>query len=176
MDRGEVDAVRIAGLDLSTSRIGYAAPDGDLFSIVAKAGAADPARRLHELLRDLERLLRLFPPRPDLVALEGYSLASPGRISLVRLGEIGGVVRLRLFELDVPYVEIPPSSLKRHATGAGNADKYRMVSRAIELGARGSVNDDEADAFHLRRMARQAHGLEFAEYDHERDAIANLSW
>lgn len=169
--------MRIAGLDLSTSRIGYAAPDGDLFSISATAGASDPARRLHELLRELERLLRLFPPRPDLVAVEGYSLASPGRLALVRLGEIGGVVRLRLFELDVPYVEIPPSSLKRFATGHGNADKYRMQARAIELGARGSVNDDEADAFHLRRMARIAHGIESTTMlPHEADAIANLSW
>lgn len=38
------------------------------------------------------------------------------------------------------------------------------------------MNDDEADAFLLRRMARQAHGLETAELDHERDAIASLSW
>jgi crossover junction endodeoxyribonuclease RuvC len=168
--------VRIAGLDLSTARIGYAAPEGGLHSVTARAKADDVPRRLHELLSALERLLRLYPPLPDLVAVEGYSLASPGRISLVRLGELGGAVRLRLFELDVPYVEIPPSSVKRHATGAGNADKYRMTARAIELGARGSVNDDEADAFLLRRMARQAHGLERAELDHERDAIASLSW
>lgn len=168
--------MRIAGLDLSTARIGYAAPEGALHSVTARTKADDVPRRLHELLTALERLLRLYPPLPDLVAVEGYSLASPGRISLVRLGELGGAVRLRLFELDVPYVEIPPSSVKRHATGNGNADKYRMVARAIELGARGSVNDDEADAFLLRRMARQAHGLEVAELDHERDAIANLSW
>ena len=168
--------MRIAGLDLSTARIGYAAPEGTLHSVTARAGADDVSRRLHELLTALERLLRLYPPLPDLVAVEGYSLASPGRLALVRLGEVGGAVRLRLFELDVPYVEIPPSSVKRHATGAGNADKHRMQARAIELGARGNVNDDEADAFLLRRMARQAHGLEPMDLDHERDAIANLSW
>lgn len=168
--------MRIAGLDLSTARIGYAAPEGGLHSVTARAGADDVARRLYELLTGLERLLRLYPPLPDLVAVEGYSLASPGRISLIRLGELGGAVRLRLFELGVPYVEVPPSSLKRHATGAGNADKYRMTSRAIELGARGSVNHDEADAFLLRRMARQAHGIDRADLDHELDAIANLTW
>lgn len=168
--------MRIAGLDLSTARIGYASPEGTLHSVTARAKADDVARRLYELLTALDRLLRLYPPLPDLVAVEGYSLASPGRLALVRLGEVGGAVRLRLFELDCPVCEIPPSSVKRHAVGNGNAPKERMVARAIELGARGNVNDDEADAFHLRRMARQAHGLDPAELDHERDAIANLTW
>ena len=167
--------MRIAGLDVSTSRIGYAAPDGRLFSITARAGASDPARRLYELIRDFETTLYRYPPRPDLVVIEGYSLASPGRLALIRLGEIGGVVRLRLFEREISYVEVPPSSLKRFAVGAGNATKEPMLRRAIELGARlhGSTNDDEADAFHLRRMGRAAHGLEGPLVDHEIDAIAN---
>lgn len=168
---------RIAGLDLSTKRIGYANPDGSVFSVTANAGAEDPARRLHELVERLERLIRVFPPLPDLVVVEGYSLASPGRLALVRLGEVGGVVRSRLFEIGVPYVEVPPSSLKRHATGDGNADKAKMLDRALELGAR-VTNHDEADAWLLRRMGRHAHGLEALTLDHETDAIANagVAW
>lgn len=171
--------LRIAGLDLSTKRVGFAGPDpGDLVSISAHAGADDPYRRLHELGREIERAFRLRPPLPDLVVIEDYVLASPGRISLIRLGEIGGIVRTRLFELDVPFVLVKPSSVKRFATGNGNADKFRMIDRAIELGARGNVNDDEADAFHLRRMGRAANGLESPLVDHELDAIANagVSW
>lgn len=149
----------IAGLDLSTKRVGMATHSGELVSITAHAGAADPYRRLHELGREIERAFRLRPPMPDLVVIEDYSLGSPGRISLIRLGEVGGVVRTRLFELGVDCRFVPPASLKKFATGHGNADKTRMVDRAIELGARGSVNDDEADAFHLRRMGLAAHGL-----------------
>lgn len=170
--------MRIAGLDLSTKRVGFAGPDGDLISIAAHAGADDPYRRLHELGREIERAFRLRPPLPDLVVVEDYVLASPGRVSLIRLGEIGGIVRTRLFEMNVPIVLVKPSTLKRFATGNGNADKYRMMERAIELGARGSVNDDEADAFHLRRIGRAAHGLEGWLEDFERDAIGNagISW
>ncbi len=166
----------VAGLDLSTSRIGYAAPDGSLHSISARAGADDPGRRLHELERALERVILMHPPRPTVVIVEGYSLNSPGRLALVRLGEIGGLVRSRLFEMDLPYHEIPPSSVKRFATGNGNADKAKMVAAAIEAGARGSVNNDEADAFHLRRMGRCVYGGDTAVLGHELDAIANLSW
>lgn len=172
--------LRIAGLDLSTKRVGFAMPEGELFSIVAHAGAEDPYRRLHELGREIERRLRLHPPFPDLVVVEGYSLAvfGTGIVSKIRLGEIGGIVRTRLFELDVPFVDVPPSSLKRFSVGNGNAKKEQMVARAIELGARGNVNDDEADAFHLRRMGRAANGLEGSLLDHELDAIANagISW
>lgn len=167
---------RIAGLDLSTARVGYADPSGDLLSISGHAGPEDPYRRLHELARAIERTMVLRPPFPDLVVVEDYSLASPGRLSLVRLGEVGGVVRMRLFELGIPTAFVPPSSVKRFATGNGNATKAQMITAAIERGARGSLNDDEADAFHLRRMGRAAHGLEHGLSSHELDAISALSW
>lgn len=170
--------MNVVGLDLSTKRIGFAAADGELLSISGHAGAEDPYRRLHELTRDLVRTFTLRPPRPDLVVVEDYALGAPGRLSLVRLGEIGGIVRTWLFEQDLPVVLVSPSSVKRFATGNGNAKKDQMIARAIELGARGSVNDDEADAFHLRRMGRAAHGLEAPLLAHELDAIAGagISW
>lgn len=169
---------RIAGLDLSTARIGLATTTGELLSLVPRTGPNDRGRRLAEIRDLVDRALLLHPPRPDLIVIEGYSLGSPNRSTLLTLGEVGGAVRCRLFELDIPYVEVPPSSVKRFATGAGNADKYRMIQAAIDLGARGSVNDDEADAFHLRRMGRAAHGLEFGLQAHELDALANcgVSW
>lgn len=169
---------RIAGLDLSTARVGLATTTGELLSLVPRTGPNDRGRRLAEIRDLVDRALLLHPPRPDLVVIEGYSLGSPNRSTLLTLGEVGGAVRCRLFELDIAYVEVPPSSVKRFATGAGNADKYRMIQAAIDLGARGSVNDDEADAFHLRRMGRAAHGLEFGLQAHELDALANcgVSW
>lgn len=168
--------MNVVGLDLSTKRIGYAAADGELLSIAGHAGAADPYRRLHELTRELARVIRLRPPRPDLVVVEDYALGAPGRLALVRLGEIGGVTRLRLFELAVPFVLVRPSTVKRFATSRGNATKEDMIAAAIARGARGSVNDDEADAFHLRRMGRAAVGLEGPLAAHELDALAAVTW
>lgn len=175
----------IAGLDLSTKTIGYAGPDGTVRSISPRTGAEEPARRLHELARELERSLRVFPPRPRLIVVEGYSLASPGRLSLVRLGELGGVVRLRLFELEIAYVEIPPSSLKRYATGNGSAEKPAMIEAALELGARFSRpvtgNEktdphDEADAFLLRHLGRAAYSLEELPADHRLEVVSSITW
>lgn len=167
--------MRVVGVDPSTARIGYASDDV-VRSLMSTAGAKDPARRLHELRREFVGILRRFPPLPDLVAVEGYSLGGAvGQLAKFRIGEVGGMIRLALFDLDVPFVEIPPKSVKRYATGNGNADKDRMVAAALELGAP-VTNHDEADAWHLRRMARAAHGLELVEHDHERDALAALTW
>lgn len=148
--------MRIVALDLSTKRIGYAAADGSLGSITAHAGAADPYRRLHELARQVEAALTRHG-LPDLAVVEDYALGAPGRISLVRLGEIGGVIRTRLFELTIPLVLISNGTVKMFATGDGSAKKPAMIAAARKLGAPPTINDDEADAFHLRRMALAYH-------------------
>lgn len=168
--------MNVIGLDLSTARIGFASTSGELVSISGHAKADDPYRRLHELTRELAHAIKLRPPRPDLVVVEDYALGAPGRISLIRLGEIGGIVRTWLFEQDYRLALVAPGTVKRFATGNGNADKEAMMRRAIELGARGNVNHDEADAFHLRRMGRAAHGLEGALLPHELDALTVVSW
>lgn len=162
--------MRVAGLDVSTSRIGYADPSGGLHSITARAGAEDKARRLHELKRAVERAVVLYPPRPDLVVIEGYAPNGPNRWSLIRLGEIGGVIRAALFDLDIPFREVPPKSLKLFATGKGNADKVMMV-RAVEALDVAVMNDDEADAFHARRFGLCSLGMESVEHEHEARAI-----
>lgn len=168
--------MNVVGLDLSTKRIGFAAADGELLSIAAHAGARDPYRRLHELQRELWQAFRLRPPRPDLVVVEDYLLYAKNQMTLIRLGELGGIVRTWLFEQSMPTAFVAPGTVKRFATGNSNASKEQMVAKAIQLGARGNVNDDEADAFHLRRMGRAAHGLEGWLEEHERDALAKVTW
>lgn len=166
----------IAGLDPSTARIGLAHVDGTLVSISAHAGPSDRSRRLHELARRLVLELRHRPPLPRVVVLEGPSLGGPGVLGKIRQAEVRGNILRDLFELGVVVVEVQPASLKRFATGNGNASKEAMIAAALEREAPELLNDDEADAFHLRRMARCAYGLERAEADHELDALAAVQW
>lgn len=166
----------IAGLDLSTARIGLAHGDGKLSSIQAHAGPGDRGRRLHELGRRLTLELRRRPPLPALVCIEAPLPHGPGTVSLTRQAEVRGVVLRDLFELDVPFVEVLPSNLKRFATGNGSASKEAMIAAAIAEGADDVLNDDEADAFHLRRMARCAYGLDRAAGGDELDALSVVAW
>lgn len=152
-----MSGLHIIGLDVSTSSTGLAMPDGTCRTIKPRAGASEPARRLNEILHLLTPYLNLS--RADLALIEGYSPGGPGRgFTTLRLGEVGGAVRLRLFELGIPYVEIAPSTLKKYATGFGGSSKHKvtkteMVEAAKNAGARVS-NSDEADAWWLYAIGR----------------------
>jgi Holliday junction resolvasome RuvABC endonuclease subunit len=158
------------GLDLSTKRIGLARPDGTTTSITARAGASDPYRRLHELVTGVSHEFRRWPGTP-LAVVEGYAIgAVPGRWALVRLGELGGSIRLLAWELGIATVDVSPSSLKLAATGNGGAKKDVMIEAAIAAGGRPG-NHDEADAWHLHDLGRRAlAGEELPE------KLASLPW
>lgn len=143
---------RVIGLDLSVKSSGIALPDGNLRTIAPKAGAKDPARRLYEITFRLSSWLEAS--RPTLAVIEAYFVGGYAATAL-RLGEVGGAVRTRLFEMNIPYVEIPPTQLKMYATGHGTASKDDMVAAAEAEGAE-PHNDDEADAFWLRKLGVQA--------------------
>ena len=59
-------------------------------------------------------------------------------------------------EKEIPYATVRTSTLKKEATGKGNAGKAEMVAAANALGAPypgGIESDDEADAIHIFRWA-----------------------
>lgn len=95
--------------------------------------------------------------RADLVVIEGYSHAS--RHQAHALGELGGVIRLTLYMLGVPYVDVAPKVRAKLATGKGNASKDDVFAAAFtRLGYRGS-SKDEADARWLLEVALQHYRL-----------------
>lgn len=141
------------GLDPGVKSFGVALPDGSTRTISPRAGSKDPARRLNEILYRLSAYLRLCSGL-EIAMIEGYDLGPRrGQLALVRLGELGGVVRGHLFELGIPYMEVPPKSLKLYATGNGNASKDDMSEAARACGAE-AANHDEADAWWLWALAR----------------------
>lgn len=74
-----------------------------------------------------------------------------------QLGMVHGIVRVALDELVdqgvcAGVVLVVPGSLKRYATGTGNANKQQMLAEAIRrLDYQGS-DDNEVDALWLRQM------------------------
>lgn len=171
----------IAGIDPSTASLGLALPDGTLRTVKPRAGAKDPARRLDELEREVTRALRLNPPLPAVAIIEGPADHSLGIRSTIAIAEVRGVLKLALHRLDVPFVEIPPSRLKRYATGRGNADKGAMIAAAnldLELaGLPHAKNDDEADAHLLRHLGQTAYGLHpTPATGHRLEIVASIAW
>ncbi len=86
----------------------------------------------------------------DLVCIEGYAYARPNQAH--QMGELGGVLRLLLYRENVPYTEIAPPTLKKFATGKGNADKDQVMLQVYKRWGIECANNNEADAFVLAKM------------------------
>lgn len=105
--------------------------------------------------------LFLYGAHPDLVVLEGYSYASGNKAHDV--GELGGVVRLALFEAGIRYEVVAPKTLKTFACDNGNASKDDVLLAAVRrLGYEGK-SKDEADALWLYALAMHALGFPLAD-------------
>lgn len=138
--------MNVAGADLSITKSGVALADGRLLTI---RSSQDGYHRLRPMAA---AVLRLLAPH-DLVIIEGYDPHPRGYLALVRAAELGGMVRAGLVELNVPFLDVPPSTLKKFACGKGNAPKPDIIEAARAAGAN-PTSDDEADAFWLRQLGR----------------------
>jgi len=90
----------------------------------------------------------------DVVIIEGYAFSKGFKAH--QIGELGGVLRLGFYQGKIPLVEVPPSKLKKFASGKGGHKKGEtkivMVGEAIRrLGYAGNSHD-EADALWLLQM------------------------
>lgn len=174
----------IGGLDASTKRIGYAAPNGTTHSIMAAPLPAHPrpvdlAVRCWQLRQGLARAIRNNPPVPELVVYEAGFFRFPG--ASARLDELRGVLRDLLVSWPtgaIPFVEVNVDHVKMMASGKKDADKTLMrhcAERAIAaegLTVRAPRNDDETDAWWLRRMGRVGCSLESTTAGYQLDVLA----
>lgn len=150
-DRGVV-AVKLVGLDLSLTCTGAAQVAGDEISTTTfQDGHKGPQR-----LARLRDGILAYCAGATLVAVEGYSMGTARQASHAHgLGELGGVVRVALFEAGIAYVDVPPACVKKLATGKGNANKNEVFSAAIRRLGYGGTSTDEADARWLLEAAMQ---------------------
>lgn len=141
------------GLDLSLTSTGLSL-NGNVETISSKQKGPERLKEIRNCL--LERLSSIETNETIFVCLEGYSFASRNSQAHA-IGELGGVIRLALWESEYPYVDIPPTSRAKFATGRGNASKNEVVSA---ISARtgivwtGKGADDMCDAWILEEMGR----------------------
>lgn len=64
-----------------------------------------------------------------LVGLEDYAFAAKGRV--FHIAENTGILKYKLFQQSIPVETIPPTVVKKKATGKGNSDKEMMYQAFI---------------------------------------------
>ena len=96
--------------------------------------------------------------KPDAVFIEGFSFGSQGR-AIYEIGGLGYLVRHFLWTHGMPYCEVSPASLKRYATGHGNANKDEMIAEAVRRFHFPGTDNNAADAWLLLHMGMQLLGF-----------------
>jgi Holliday junction resolvasome RuvABC endonuclease subunit len=105
-----------------------------------------------------QALRDVLAAEPDIkyAALEGYAYdVGAGRV--FELGEIGAVVKLVLHDAAIPFVVVPPASLKQFVADHGQAKKEQMRQAVLKKWGQDFAQDDICDAFGLAQVARSFH-------------------
>lgn len=148
----------VIALDLSITATGLCDPEGVTATIKTKT--VDGDRRLVTIVNRVRQLVGenrgyLGSHLAQLAVIEDLPTHAHGAGIT---GMVHGAVRTELIRLGVPYVLVTPASLKKWATGKGNADKVAMGVSALKRFGREFADDNQCDAFLLRAMALDALG------------------
>jgi crossover junction endodeoxyribonuclease RuvC len=172
--------VRVAGIDLSMDATGVSDAEGRVWTV--KSAPPKPDDKDDWELRDarLKRIRQELAPiirGHHLVVLEGpaYAAQTPGVWDRAGLWwQLYAGLRNGGFMVGV----VPPTLLKRYATGKGNAGKTAVISAVTRWCPEVEIaNDNEADALVLRLMGMDQLGAPLVRVPAaHRTALAGCSW
>lgn len=142
------------GLDQSLSSAGVVVLNDEgrvLFQGLIEPGKRRGAERLAYEFDEFSKIIEEW--KPDFAAMEGYSYGSTGR--LFELGECGGTLKLCMYKHQLPFIIVPPTTLKKFVTGNGGSNKDAMA-RWTKTKWQIEINqEDVCDAYGLARVARE---------------------
>lgn len=143
---GSQPLTEVVGIDPSLTATGLAYRDGLLATI--KTRAKDKDRRLLAI-HDEIRFVAQHAGADSIAVIEDLPKHA---MAAGITGMVQGVTRLALNEFNIPYVSIPPATLKKFATGKGNADKALMRAKWLEFTGKDNADDNQVDAAFLREI------------------------
>jgi len=169
----------VVGLDLSLTSSGWARVNTE--TTRTRTGRIVPELTGHERLRSILHQLTEVLADADLVVVEGPSFGSGQAIRQNGHHERAGLwwlVTHQLWGVGVPFAVIPPATLKRYATGKGNATKDAVLAAAIRRYPQvGFDGNDQADALILAAMGADHLGQPIATMPGvQRAALNAVEW
>ena len=157
----------IIGIDPSLTGTGVATAEG-LHTITSKPSdttLTGRRARLATIVHELDNIVLGVKPwrferTPNLIVIEAPSLAQKSQAGTLDRNGLWWLIVNRLHTLGIPVVEVSPSTLKKFATGKGNATKEAMVAAAARRLPHVDTGDqaDRADALWLAAMGADAYG------------------
>lgn len=106
-----------------------------------------------ERFMDIAKQILLNLSEGDIICIEGFSYGSKGKGVSTQYG-IGWLIRAELIRNGYTYIDIPPTSVKKFATGKGNTKKDEMVLPIYKKWGFEHSSDNVRDAYVLAQMAK----------------------
>ena len=174
----------VIGIDPSLTSTGIARIDTedtltpDTWTITSAGHKGDDltqrSRRIHRIADEIS----LY--EHDLVVIEYPSLGQARQGGTLDRNGLWWLIISRLTRYDsLPVVTVPPASLKRYATGKGNATKEAMVAAAARRLPHIDTGDqaDRVDALWLAAMGADANGYPIVDLPQtNRCALDAIDW
>lgn len=162
----------VVGLDLSLTATGIARGaefHGPTLTVAGQAHRGD--RRLLDIVAAVHDAVAAFAVLAVIEDLPTHA-HSAGITGMVH-----GAVRLELLRMRVPYALVPPATLKRYATGRGNASKADMAVASFKRAGLEFRDDNQADAWWLRAMGLDHLGHPIVKLpEAQRAALLKVRW
>lgn len=139
----------VVGLDLSMTATGICDRDGRCSTVGGPSKLGD--QRLCRIADAVDQAIGVdgWVVQHTLVVIEDIPTHAHGA-GITAM--VHGAVRAMLTEHGTPYVLVPPASLKKYATGKGNAGKPDMAVALYKRAQLELRDDNQVDAWWLRAM------------------------
>ena len=138
----------VVGLDPSLTGLGLATPD-TLTTISSKPTGDTVAARAERLVTMADKVARLIP-ESSLVVIEGPAYSRQLGAGHHLSAGLWWVLAVELTHRGHDVIEVPPTSLKKLATGKGNATKADLRVALLQRTGIDERDDNRVDAWWLR--------------------------
>lgn len=147
----------VVGLDLSLTGTGVAAADGTLRTIRSATTDDTVHLRVGRITDIALTILKLIPEDTALIVIEGPAYGQQAQAGVhLRAGLWWHIAyTLTRWRPDAHLIEASPSTVKKLATGKGNATKPDMRMALFQRAGVDCRDDNQVDAFWLRQIGLQ---------------------
>lgn len=145
------------GIDLSLTGTGVVVLTNG--KVVEKLIKSKPTKN-KTYTEEIERILNIKKQiisvieehEPELVLIEGMAFMARNTTALVQLAGLNYLIREYLFQYNIPFAIVAPTSLKKFITGNGAAKKDVMLMEIYKKYDIAFVDDNIADGFALAKI------------------------
>jgi crossover junction endodeoxyribonuclease RuvC len=92
----------------------------------------------------------------DIAIIENYSFGAHGQ-AVFQMGELGGILRVSLYENETKFHTVAPATLKKFATGSGKSEKDNVLKCVYQKWNHDFTDNNIADAFVLAKIGQSIH-------------------